>query len=210
VSGISLSNEVAKVLYSLRLENYFLYILPVAFEAGFVWLPRTTVLRFWRHQVLLRSRRTPPGRIQTMPFPGSSLYSRGVRKRKAPGNETGTERVNVTWLHMWDQGAKNDGHAFSHPGEMLCLNRKGVSFAMAVSFKLLLLGHRSLIKTKTQIAVINMVNERILIINLTFRMLNIRKCMLLSIQNVKFITVKMRLFTMFITAVCVSFLKVPP
>ena len=38
------------------------------------------------------------------------------------------------------------------------------------TYKLLFLGHRSLIKNKTQTAVINIVNKRILI-NLTFRML---------------------------------------
>ena len=37
-------------------------------------------------------------------------------------------------------------------------------------YKLSFLGHRSLIKNKTQTAVINIVNKRILI-NLTFRML---------------------------------------
>ena len=54
---------------------------------------------------------------------------------------------------------------FSH------VNGNFISNITSISYKLLFLGHRSLIKNKTQTAVINIVNKRILI-NLTFRMLD--------------------------------------
>ena len=47
-----------------------------------------------------------------------------------------------------------------------------VKVTFAVSYKLLFLGYRSLIKSITQTAVINMVNQRVFIINLTFRTLS--------------------------------------
>ena len=47
-----------------------------------------------------------------------------------------------------------------------------VKVKFAVSYKLLFLGYRSLIKSITQTAVINMVNQRVFIINLTFRTLS--------------------------------------
>ena len=47
-----------------------------------------------------------------------------------------------------------------------------VKVKFSVSYKLLFLGYRSLIKSITQTAVINMVNNRVFIINLTFRTLS--------------------------------------
>ena len=86
------------------------------------------------------------------------------------------------------------------------------------SYKLLLLGHRSLIKKITQTAVITLYSNAFLK-NLTFRMLvhihfqKFSKIVTVTFENVCGLayetssSLKMRWNTMFITAVCVIFLK---
>ena len=70
--------------------------------------------------------------------------------------------------------------------------------------KLLLFGHRNLIRNTTQTAEINIFKIRILL-NLTFRIfVYMYTCIHVYIRNVKFS--KMRILKMFITAVCVVFL----